>query len=43
MTDPTALTFKMQSSAGPAAGLTLAPLYAVHHQRYTTYWSWQAK
>ena len=28
--------------AGPATGITFRPLYDVHHQRYSVYWTLQA-
>lgn len=34
------LTFTAQN-VGPASGLTFRPLYQVHHQRYSVYWTLQ--
>lgn len=34
------LTFTAHD-AGPANGLTFRPLYQVHHQRYSVYWTLQ--
>jgi hypothetical protein len=42
LTDLPTLTFKAQSSAGPASGLTFQPLYAVHHERYSVYFNLRA-
>ncbi len=35
------LTFKAQN-VGAASGITFAPLYDTHHQRYSVYWTLQA-
>ena len=37
----TQLAYKVHD-AGPANGITFEPLYQVHHQRYSVYWTLQA-
>jgi uncharacterized protein len=39
--DGSGLASKAQN-VGPASGITFAPLYATHHQRYSVYWTLQA-
>ncbi len=40
-TADTPLTFRAHD-AGPASGITFRPLYDVHHQRYSVYWTLSA-